>query len=170
MLTRTDIEKYFTWEKHTALAFLITGVVLLAGAVLCWLFSKQPFWKGAALPALITGFVLISACYPVYKKNDEQRISHVYALDMNPDLLTQKELPRMQAAAAKLKWLRIAEAVLVATGIALLLLYRLQPGKAFWCGLGCSLAIMAAVLLVTDTFAAQRLARYTRQLHTLSQH
>lgn len=170
MLTRTDIEKYFTWEKHTALAFLIAGAILFTGAALCWFITKSPFWKGAALPALLTGFVLVSACYPAYRKSDDKRISHVYALDMNPDLLVQKELPQMQAAAAKLQWLRVAEALLVATGIVLLFVYKAQPHKAFWYGFGCSLTIMAAVLLVTDTFAAQRSARYIRQLHTLSQH
>jgi len=170
MLTRTDIEKYFTWEKHTALAFLIAGIILLAGAVICWLLTKSPFWKGAALPALITGIVLSSACYPAYKQSDEKRIRHVYALDMNPDMLIQKELPQMQVAAARLKWLQIAEAAFTVAGIALLVVCKRQPAGAFWYGLGCSLAILAAVLLVTDTFAANRAARYTRQLSTLSQH
>lgn len=168
MLTRTDIEKYFTWEKHVALTFLIAGVLLLAGAACCWLITKSPFWKGAALPALITGFVLATACYPVYKKSDEKRISHVYALDMNPELLLNKELLQMQAAAARMKWLRMAEALMTVAGVVVLLSFRSQPERAFWYGLGYSLAILSAVLFITDTFAAQRAATYARQIHTLS--
>lgn len=167
MLTRTDIEKYFTFEKQAALVFLVAGTVIVLFAFISWLILKTPFWKGVAVPAGIAGILLLVACYPIYQKSDELRISNVYALDMNPDQLQHKELPRMVAVTGRFVWLHVAEGLLLITGIVLIILYRNRTEQSFWYGLGCSLAILAAVLLITDIFAARQAAQYTRQLNAL---
>lgn len=170
MLTRTDIEKYFSFEKQAALIFLAAGAVIFLFAIISWLLLKTYFWKGVALPAGVAGLLLLAVCYPTYQQSDEQRISNVYAFDMNPDLLKYQELPRMKGVTSRFIWLHAGESALVIAGIVLIVLFRNKPEQAFWYGVGCSLAAIAAALLITDIFAARQAAQYTRQLNSLFKH
>ncbi|BAV09901.1 hypothetical protein SAMN05421788_1011334 [Filimonas lacunae] len=169
MLTQTDIEKYFTAEKQTALAFIITGCVLLVFAVICWLALKTPAWKGAAIPAVAVGLLVIIAGYTVYNRSDEQRISNVYALSMNPDQLQQRELPRIEAVNKQFRYIHIAECILLLTGSIIIAANRNKPESSFWFGFGGALTLLTIILLVTDIFAAQRASQYTHQLKSLLQ-
>ncbi len=59
------------------------------------------------------------------------------------------------------RWIEIT---LLAAGILLLVLFRADRNKTFWLGLGLTLAIQAAIMLLADHFAAQRARVYTEQL------
>lgn len=163
MLTQTDIEKYFTTEKQVALAFMITGAVLIVLAIIAWLL-KTPLAKGMAVPAAVLGIILLLICAGVHKRTDELRISTVYAFTMNPGDLQTRELPRMQAVNSRFVWIKLAEAALIAAGIVMITLYRNQPQQQFWCGFGLALATIVTILLIADIFAAHRAAQYTRQI------
>jgi hypothetical protein len=166
MLTKTDIEKYFVAEKQMGLFFVVAGLVAVAVALFCWLWLKTQFWKGAAIPLLLLGLFQAFAAYTAYSRSDAQRIENVYALDMNPQQLKEKELPRMQKAGSNLVNFRWAELVLVLAGLVLIFASR-TPEKQFWLGLGAALALEAVLLLTADTLAWQRAQTYTGQLEEL---
>ena len=97
MLTKSDIEKYFIAEKQESLLFLIIGIIAIICAIVFILFLKNNFWRGAAVPLIIVGLIQCIVGFTVYNRSDKDRASNVYAFDMNPQQLKQKELPRMKA-------------------------------------------------------------------------
>lgn len=167
MITQTDIEKYFVAEKQQALLFILLGVAALAGAIICWAIVKTTLCKGIAVPLAIFGLLLIVVCGAIYNKSDEQRVSNVYALGMNPDQLRTREWPRMQAVESQYAIYFSIEILLLAAGIILLFLFAHKPQSAFWYGFGWALAGMAALMLAGELFSAQRAGVYTTHLKTL---
>jgi hypothetical protein len=168
MLNKVDIEKYFIAEKHESLVFLIVGLAAISLALIFYFIVKTQIYRGAALPLLILGLVQAIAGYTVYIKSDDQRISQVYAYDMNPDQLKTIELTRMRKVKTNFlvyRWIEIGAFV---AGIALYFLFRNQPGNAFWIGLGVTLTLMAAELFTADFIAEKRAVLYTSQLETFN--
>ena len=96
MLTKTDIEKYFIAEKQESLVFLVIGIAAIILALILYFMVKTQVYRGAAIPLLVLGLMQAVAGYSVYVKSDDQRISQVYAYDMNPDQLKTIELTRMR--------------------------------------------------------------------------
>jgi hypothetical protein len=168
MLTKVDIEKYFIAEKHESLVFLIVGIAAISLALIFYFVVKTEIYRGAALPLLILGLVQAVAGYTVYIKSDDQRISQVYAYDMNPDRLKTIELTRMRKVKTNFLIYRWIEIGAFAAGIALFLLFRNQPGNIFWVGLGVTLTVMAAELFTADFIAEKRAVLYTSQLETFN--
>ncbi len=166
MLTKTDIEKYFIAEKQAGMFFLAAGILAIVLAVVCWVWLKTNCWKGAAIPLLLLGLLQAIAGYTVYARSDAQRIENVYALDMNPSQLKNKELPRMQTVNKNFALYKWVEIVLAVAGIILIILSR-TPEKQFWLGLGIALAAEAILLLIADTMAQSRAQAYTTQLEAL---
>jgi hypothetical protein len=164
MLTKTDIEKYFIAEKQESLVFLIIGLVAIGLALIFYFMMKTQIYRGAALPLLILGLVQAFAGYSVYVKSDDQRVSQVYAFDMNPDQLKTVELTRMRKVNTNFgiyRWIEIGAFI---TGIVLIVLFRNPAGKTFWLGLGITLTLMAAELFIADFIAEKRAVYYTNQL------
>ncbi|RFM30402.1 hypothetical protein [Deminuibacter soli] len=170
MLSRTVIEKYFIAEKQIALAFVIIGIVAIIIALLGWLLWKTPAWKGAAIPLMITGCIQLAAGYTVYQRSDAQRVANVYAFDMNPGQLKQKELPRMQQVTRRFPLYQAVEIILALAGIALFVLYRNNAAKQLLSGLGLALCIQAIIMLGADFFAAKRARDYTNDLSNFVTH
>jgi uncharacterized membrane protein len=164
MLTKTDIEKYFTAEKSESLLFLIIGIIAILLSVAFFFFLKGAIYKGAAWPLILIGLIQVVVGTTVYTRSDQQRIDIVYKYDMNPAELKTNELPRMQAVNRSFVIYRWVEIALLLTGLILLVLFRTQPGKVFWFGLGISLAIQSILMLGADYFAEKRALLYTRQL------
>jgi hypothetical protein len=104
------------------------------------------------------------AGFTVYKKSDGDRIRNVYAYDMNPQELRDKELPRMQKVTNGFVYYKWVEVILMATGIVLIVLYRGKPERAFWFGLGITLTIQSLLLYSADFSAAKRAKEYTIKL------
>ncbi len=164
MLTKADIEKYFVAEKGESLLFLVIGIIAILLFFIFYLSLKTNFYKGAAIPLLAIGIVQIVAGYTVYSRSDEQRISNVYAYDMDPGKIKNEELPRMKKVNKNFIIYRWIEIALLVAGILLLFLFRADQNKTFWFGLGLTLAMQAAIMLLADHFAAQRARVYTGQL------
>ncbi len=93
MFSKTDIEKYFIAEKQESILFLLIGIAAVAVSLIFFFALKTGFYKGAAIPLVVVGLLGIVG-YSVYKRSDGNRIRNVYAHDMNPSELKQKELPR----------------------------------------------------------------------------
>jgi hypothetical protein len=168
MLTKTDIEKYFIAEKQESLVFLIIGLIALGLALVFYFIMKSQIYRGAALPLLILGLVQAVAGYSVYIKSDDQRVSQVYAYDMNPDQLKTVELTRMRKVQTNFliyRWIEIGAFI---TGIVLIMLFRNQEGKTFWLGLGITLTLMASELFIADYIAEKRAFTYVTQLEAFN--
>ncbi|MBS1948365.1 MAG: hypothetical protein JST47_11410 [Bacteroidetes bacterium] len=166
MFTKADIEKYFLAEKQGSLFFLIIGIIAILLAIGFYLFLKNNFYKGAAVPLLAIGIVQAIVGFTVYARSDRQRIDNVYAFDMNPGKLKSEELPRMQTVNKNLIAYQWAEIGFFIVGAVLILCFAGNKEKSFWLGLGIALAIQAAVMLSTDYFAGRRAKSYTKQLES----
>jgi uncharacterized membrane protein HdeD (DUF308 family) len=164
MLTKADIEKYFTAEKHESLVFLVIGIAAIAMALIFYFSVRTQLYRGAALPLLILGLVQAVAGYTVYIRSDDQRISQVYAYDMNPDQLKTVELTRMRKVKTNFLIYRWIETGAFISGIVLFILFRNREEKTFWIGLGITLTLMAAELFIADFIAEKRAFHYTSEL------
>lgn len=164
MFTKTDIEKYFMAEKQAGLLFLVIGILAILIAVVFFFLLKTNFYKGAAVPLLVLGLIEAAVGFAVYKRSDADRIRNVYAYDMNPQELRDKELPRMQKVNANFTIYRWAEIIFAVGGIVLLFLFRSNPEKTFWYGLGITLTIQALLLFAADTNAEKRAKEYRGKL------
>jgi hypothetical protein len=164
MLTKADIEKYFMSEKQESLVFLIIGIAALLVALIFYFTLKTQIYRGAALPLLILGLVQAIAGYTVYVRSDDQRVSQVYAYDMNPDQLKTIELTRMRKVKTNFliyRWIEIGAFI---AGLTLIILFRKTPENYFWLGLGITLTLMAAELFTADYIAEKRALYYTNKL------
>ena len=102
----------------------------------------------------------------VYKRCDEDRKRNVYAYDMNPGELKDKEIPRMQKVNKNFVVYRYTEIALLLLGLGLFFYFRNYGDKTFWVGLGIALAIEAAISLGADFFAEKRAGIYTNGVQT----
>ena len=164
MLTKSDIEKYFIAEKQESLVFLVIGVAVVVLALILYFAVKTQLCRGLAVPLIVLGLMQAIAGYTVYVKSDDQRISQVYAYDMNPDQLKTTELTRMRKVKSNFTLYRWIEIGLMITGIVLVLLFRNESGKMFWYGFGISLTLMAAEIFIADFIAEKRAVYYTTLL------
>jgi hypothetical protein len=163
MLTKADIEKYFIAEKQESLVFLVIGMAAILLALIFYFAGKTPNYRGAAMPLLVLGLVQAIAGYAVYIRSDDQRVSQVYAYDMNPDQLKTVELTRMRKVKMNFLIYRWIEIGALITGLALIIIFRTQP-KIFWLGFGITLMFMAAELFIADFIAEKRAVYYSKLL------
>ena len=166
MFSRADIEQYFSTEKQGSLFFLVVGIVAVITALLFFLLMKTPFFKGAAIPMIVVGLIAGAIGFTIYKRSDNDRIRNVYAYDMNPSELKQKEYPRMQKVMKSFSVIIILEVVFLAFGIFLFFYFRNNVTKQFWSGLGMGLFMMVVAALFLDVAAQRRAAVYTRALES----
>ena len=167
MITRTDIEKYFLAEKQESLIFLILGIVAIVIALIAIFYIKTSVWKGAAIPLIVLGIIQVAVGYVVYSRSDEQRVSNVYAIDMNPDKLIKEEIPRMQKVTKNFTIYKWTEIGLIMVGVGLFVAYSNQPEKALLYGVGLALIVQGIILFTADLIAAKRADIYLQQLETL---
>ena len=169
MFTKADIEKYFVAEKQESLLFMLIGVAGIITAIIFFFFLKTNFYKGAAIPFLLISLLLGLVGYTVYKRSDEDRKQNVYAYDMNPSQLKDKELPRMKTVMKNFVLYRYMELFLLLTGVALYIYFIRDISHDFWRGFGLALAIMAALALAADFFAEKRGKAYTKGIESFIQ-
>lgn len=164
MFTKTDIEKYFMAEKSESLVFIIIGIVAIILALLFFFLLKTNFYKGIAVPFVLVALIQLTVGYTVYKRSDADRKQNVYAYDLNPRDLRIREIPRMEKVNKNFVLYRWVEIALTIAGIVLIFLYRSNPDKSFWYGVGLGLAIQAVIMLGMDYFAEARAKAYTNGL------
>jgi MFS family permease len=156
MFTKADIEKYFNAEKQESLLFVGIGLAAIIAAIVIFFFLKTPFYKGAAIPLVLVGLLLGVVGFNVYKRSDEDRKRNVYAYDLNPQELKEKELPRMQVVMKNFIIYRYTEIALAIIGIGMFFYFRNDETRYFWKGFGLGLTIMALLALFADYFAEKR--------------
>jgi hypothetical protein len=174
MFTKTDIEKYFVAEKKESLLFILMGVTAITIGIVFFFFLKTDFYKGAAIPPALIGLLLATVGYTVYKRSDEDRKRNVYAYDMNPAELRNKELPRMKKVMKNFITYRWVEIFLAIAGLALFFrFYTICEGNTcrfsfFRKGMGLTLSIMAVIALAADYFAEKRGKVYAKGLESFA--
>ncbi|MEP6750728.1 MAG: hypothetical protein ABJB86_23540 [Bacteroidota bacterium] len=166
MFSKQEIEKYFLAEKQLGLLFIIIGSIAIALAIVFFFLLKTPFYKGAALPLLLIGFIQLIAGVSVYQKSDKNRIDNVYAYDMNPGKLKNEELPRIKTVVKNFSVIKWVETALITAGLALVFYYRANADKAFWFGLGIALTIQALIMFLADTSAEKRAIQYEKGIES----
>jgi hypothetical protein len=164
MFTKTDIEKYFNAEKAESLLFMAIGIAGIVTALLFFFILKTSFHKGAAIPLLAVGSLLGVVGYTVYKRSDDDRKRNVYAYDMNPAELRDKELPRMKTVMKNFVIYRYTELFLLLVGTGLYIYFIRDFQHDFWRGFGLALAVMALLALTADYFAEKRGKAYMKGL------
>lgn len=166
MFSKTDIEQYFAAEKQAGLIFLSFGVVAVIAALILLFVLKTPFYKGMAIPMIIVGLIAGAIGFTIYKRSDDDRIRNVYAYDLNPDELKQKEYPRMQKVMSSFRVIIIAEVIFLAAAVFLFFYFRSNDAQQMWSGVGAGLLVMAIVALLLDLSAQRRGAVYTKGLES----
>lgn len=166
MFTKADIEKYFMAEKQLGFIGLIIAVILIITAIVFFFFLKTNFYKGASVPFLLVGLLLTIAGFTVYKRSDNDRIRNVYAYDMNPYELKQKELPRIKKVVKNFTIFRYTEIFILFSGVFLFFYFRNNETRFFWKGFGLTLAVMALFLFIVDTTAEKRAKVYADGLES----
>ncbi|MGQ0737627.1 MAG: hypothetical protein ACT4OJ_01080 [Bacteroidota bacterium] len=168
MFTKTDIEKYFNGEKAESLVFMAIGIAGIVTAIVFFFFLKISFYKGAAIPLSLPGLLLAAAGYTIYKRCDEDRKRNVYAYDMNPAELKDKELPRMKTVMKNFVIYRWVEITLILAGTAIYIYFIRDFKHDFWRGFGLALAVMTLLALTADYFAEKRGKRYTKGIESFT--
>lgn len=168
MFTKTDIEKYFVAEKKESLLFLVLGLAGIAAAIIFLFILHMSFYRGAAIPFILIGLLLATVGYTVYKRSDGDRVRNVYAYDMNPQELKEKEIPRMKTVMRNFVIYRYVELFLFLLGAGLYIYFIRDLRQDFWRGLGLALALMSLLTLLADYFAEKRGRLYLRGLESFT--
>ena len=166
MFNKADIEKYFVAEKQMSFYGLFIAAAIIITAIVFFFFLKTNFYKGVSVSLFVFGILLLFAGFTVYKRSDSDRTRNVYAYDMNPCELRDKELPRMKKVMKNFVVLRYAEIFFMLVGIGLFVYFRNNETRYFWKGLGLALAIVAILGFIIDTTAEKRCDSYTKGLES----
>lgn len=161
------IYKYFIAEKQESLLFIFIGAIGIILAIVFWFFIKGnlSFYKGLAIPLIILGLLQTIVGIGIYTRTDKQKTDIAYNMGVNPvSYVKQTELPRMKKVMTSFVIYRWMEIVFIIAGLVLFFLFRLNPDKSFWYGLGIALAIQGVVMLGADYFAEKRGRVYTEEL------
>lgn len=164
------IYRYFTGEKQESMLFIAAGIIAIVLAMVCWFFVKSnpSFYKGLAVPLIILGLLQTIVGFTIYTRTDKQKTDIAYNMGMEPKaFVKQTELPRMEKVMTSFVIYRWMEIAFVVAGLVLVFMFRLNPNKSFWYGLGLALAIQGIVMLGADYFAEKRGAVYTEELRKI---
>ncbi len=156
MFSKTDVEVYFSSEKAQALLFMIIGVVALLLSIALIFFVKTNLTRGIAIPLSIIAILQVVVGYTVHSRADKQRTDVVYNMDLNPEGLRHKEIPRMQKVMKNFTLYKYIETGLFIIGLLLWLWFKNQPDNSFLQGIGIGLALQAGIMLGADYFAEKR--------------
>lgn len=113
---------------------------------------------------LVVGLIAGAIGFTIYKRSDADRIRNVYAYDMDPSQLKQKEYPRMQKVMKSFNIIIIFEVVFLVIGSCLFFYFRTSAVHQLWSGIGAGLFLMAVAALLLDMAAQRRAAVYTKGL------
>lgn len=162
MLTRTDIEKYFIAEKQAALFFLIFGVVVIVVVLALFFLVKSPLAKGASFTLLFFALIQVLVGFTIYTRSDKDRVNIVYALDMNPQVLKDKELPRIVKVNKQFTIYKTVAVVFIVAALLLILFFNNK--NLLIVGMGIGLLVQSLAIFMADYFAHKRAIHYQQLL------
>lgn len=145
---------------------LIICVISIIMAMVFLFGLKTNFFKGVAVVFLLLGVIEIIVGAVVYKRSDKDRLTQVYAYDMNPQKLKNEELPRIKKVNKTFVFLSYAEIVLGLAGLIVFLIFRNDPTKRFLCGISLGVFVQMIIIFSFDQVAAKRAMVYTKGLES----
>ncbi len=164
MLQKVHVEQYFDAEKTEAILFMVVGALAILAALAVWLSLKSQWSIGLCIPLVALAAVQLAVGWAVYSSADRQRTDVVYAMDLDPAAIREKEIPRMQKVMRNFQIYRYTELACVILGAVLMWKCSFNGSLAFWNGIGCGLSAQALILLVLDFFAEKRGGQYLQSL------
>jgi hypothetical protein len=162
-MTNQDITKYFLAEKSESLFFILLGIVAIGVAVYGLVFQKTAFVVGAAIPMVLVGLIQLVVGTSVYFRSDKDIARVSQMMQQERTKIATEELPRMQVVNKNFDVYKTIEIILLITGLLLVAFFYKQV-NSFWLGLGITLSIESAIMLVLDFFAERRADIYTALL------
>lgn len=165
MLTKADIEQFFITEKNASLFLLIAGVLALVAAIALAVFCKTALAKGLAASLLILGLWQVFLGYSHYKKDDvrnQRRVNAVYAYDLDPQQLTEKEIPMVKQALASIKRFIGIELAIILVGLMVWFVFRQKA--SFITGVGLGLLLGTILMLTTELLVYSKNTQYLQKL------
>ncbi len=156
------LETYFNSERAGGLLFTIIGTLAIGVAI--WSWRHGSFWRGAAWPLAAVALIQISVglSYWWRSPDDLQRVQHIVAHAQ--ERIAGEEVPRMQAVLKSYAISLRIEMVVLAAGLALLIVASRGSG---WQGAGVGLAVQAGLVLLLDSLAERRAQTYLEWLQAL---
>jgi hypothetical protein len=159
------MQAYFRGEKLEALWFIIPlGLTLVGFAVVAVKVERGGFAWGLAVPCALFGLVALVTGGVVAARTERQVAAIEQGFAEAPAALVATELPRMEKVNADFKAYFAGFAVLVATGLTLLLVVHSPWAR----GLGPALILIGGIGFVIDGFASRRAVPYTAALVELA--
>jgi hypothetical protein len=163
MFTKTDIERYFTAEKMSGTILMVMAAVFMLAAVYLLLGQRSAFYKGLSIPLILFSVIFLYRGYSVYSTADESRVRNVYAYDMDPGRIKEKELPGLRKSLEQTKrgmWIEVAVFI---TGIFMWLYFRDPSARTFLQGIGIALALSAFLSYGIDFAGKNRTSEYLKK-------
>lgn len=164
MFTKASIETYFLAEKNIQLIGWLLGVVALLLAAFFFFYVKTEKAKGAAILLLLMGIFLTVVGLMAYQQNDALRLKLVYAFDMDPVLLKNKELPRAQRYLEFITTTHTVGFVLALLGLGTYFFARFKKVAVMWHGAAIATVFMACILAGMSYLSYDRTHHYLEDL------
>ena len=157
---RTELVHYFGLEKSWTIGLALFGLAALGLALFLW-FARGPY-RGAALPIGLFALLELSVGIGVAARTSDQVAGLLEQVERTSDMA--EERLRMERIVRTFEIVKVAELVLLATGVALT--YALRSSHfAFAVGVG--LIAQCGALLVFDLIAERRAEPYLAALRAL---
>jgi hypothetical protein len=144
MLSRTELERYFSAEKQIGLVFIVFSLIAIAIAVYLYFGRQTDLMKGFSIPVLVLGVLFLIQGRTLHGRADSLMAANLQAFESKSVDIKDKELPRIKKVLDDVAAYRLLEIGLFA--VAALIAFYLRskrPELNFWYGLTLSLAITA---------------------------
>ncbi len=167
------IRQYYIDEKQGVIYATITGFIFLLVSAFIWLkFSENPLSKGIATGFFFIAVLLlvISVSSSIYNNKKIAAISQLYAQSrsspqQSESSLQQSEIARMEKVMnVTFKYAFISFSALMLLALAIILF----SNNYYWKGIGISLMLLTALLIISDSFSMQRNKAYQQTIISLS--
>ncbi len=162
MLTKTDIENYFSAFKNEQLFLMILGGIALIVAIIFYAALKTNWYKGFALPLAVFALLSIGAGFSNYSKADALKVRNVYNYDLHPELLKSKELPRVQEMNQNFKVLIYVNISILFAAAFIFFYFKKKDGNEYYLGVASSLFLVAVLSVVMYSVMKSRNKEYER--------
>lgn len=144
MLSRTELERYFSAEKQIGLIFIVFSILAIAIAAYLYFVKQTDLLKGFSIPVLLLGILFLMQGRNLHSRADGLMAANVQAFESKSGDIRDKELPRIKKVLDDIAGYRLVEIGLFAAAALLAFYLRSKrPDLDFVYGLALSLAITA---------------------------
>jgi len=145
---------------------IIAGIIAIALAIFLLIKGQDDFYKGISIVLIGTGIWQMMIGYPGFMHSDAHRMGIVYAYDMNPNMLKEEELPRLEKSIKSIRNYKILELCFFLIGLILIIIFFSNEQRILWYGIGLGLSLQMMVMFIMDYFSGKRAEEYFFYLKT----